>query len=244
VYPHYHRKYVFVSLGGYWPSYTHCQRYYWYGWHPYDWYGYDPIPRQVNNYYTYNYYDDSTPGVDTAVLENLEPSPPPPYEGPGDQFFEEAVVVFEDGKYMVAANLFRQAMLLDPNDVIVPFAYTQALFAEKEYLLAVMALREALEKIDPDNSTIYYPRGLYADDDILFSQIDELLAKSDQHPHNRNLKLLLGYQLLGIGEIESAAGYLEQAGDENNGRSVKRLLDLVQTIRERQAETEVSEIKP
>ena len=38
VYPYYHRKYVFISLGGYWPlGYTYL-RYYWYGWHPYLWY--------------------------------------------------------------------------------------------------------------------------------------------------------------------------------------------------------------
>ena len=244
VYPHYLRKYVFVSLGGYWPNYDDCLRYYWYGWHPYHWYGYDPIPRQVNNYYTYNYYDDPEPAVNATVVNDLEPSPPPPYQGPGDQYFEEGVASFEDGEYMTAANLLRQAMQLDPNDIILPFAYTQALFADKEYLLSVMALRKAMEKIDPNNNTIFYPRGLYTDDETLFRQIDELMSASDQNPQNRNLKLLLGYQLLGIGEIDSAAAYLEQAGhDRNNAQSSQLLLDLIRTVREDHAETK-AEIKP
>ena len=62
VYPYYHRKYVFVSLGGWWPSDYSYVRYYWYGYHPYLWYGYYPIAREVTadnyNYYTYNYYQN------------------------------------------------------------------------------------------------------------------------------------------------------------------------------------------
>ena len=58
VWPYYHRKYVFISLGGWWPyDYTY-RRYYWYGYHPYVWYGYYPVAREVavgsDNYYTYN----------------------------------------------------------------------------------------------------------------------------------------------------------------------------------------------
>ena len=68
VWPYYHRKYVFVSLGGWWPyDYTYM-RYYWYGYHPYLWYGYYPVAREVvvgsDNYYTYNYNyygDDGSP---------------------------------------------------------------------------------------------------------------------------------------------------------------------------------------
>ena len=70
------------------------------------------------------------------------------------------------------------------------------------------------------------------------------MSASDQNPQNRNLKLLLGYQLLGIGEIDSAAAYLEQAGhDRNNAQSSQLLLDLIRTVREDHAETK-AEIKP
>ena len=69
VYPYYHRKYVFVSLGGYWPFGYSYLRYYWYGWHPYAWYGYYPVPREATydtyNYYTYNYYTGEEPATYT-----------------------------------------------------------------------------------------------------------------------------------------------------------------------------------
>ena len=72
VYPYYQRKYVFVSLGGYWPSDYSYVRYYWYGTHPYNWYGYYPVAREVDpdvNYYTYNYYyGDTSGGYDTSSV--------------------------------------------------------------------------------------------------------------------------------------------------------------------------------
>ena len=63
LWPYYHRKYVFISLGGWWPYDYDYLRYYWYGYHPYAWYGYYPIPYEMaaggDNYYTYNYYGDN-----------------------------------------------------------------------------------------------------------------------------------------------------------------------------------------
>ena len=244
IYPYYHRKYVFVSVGGYWPSYPGRMRYHWYGCHPQQWYGYDPVPRQVNNYYTYNYVDTpaSTPLVNVAE----QPVPAPPkYQGPADQRFAEAVIAFEDGRYAIAANLFRQAMMLDREDIVIPFAYAQALFADKEYLLAVLALREALSRISPQENTIFYPRGLYKDDDELFRQIDELMMATDQMPYDRNLKLLLGYHLLGVGETDTAASYLQEASrTPQNAGGASVLLALIQQVRDAEKQAEVTELKP
>ncbi len=47
VYPYQLRRYVFVSLCGYWPANYTYARYYWYGYHPYAWYGYSPVPYEV-----------------------------------------------------------------------------------------------------------------------------------------------------------------------------------------------------
>jgi len=82
VYPYYHRKYIFISLGGYWP-FDYCYaRYYWYGCHPYYWYGYYPVAQEVQgdtyNYYTYNYYTGSEAAqsqvADPALFEKLDSS--------------------------------------------------------------------------------------------------------------------------------------------------------------------------
>ncbi len=250
IYPYYHRKYVFVSIGGHWPSYHNRMRYYWYGAHPHQWYGYDPIPRQENNYYTYNYYDtpsSQTSGALSSPLNIVEAElpAPPQHQTPADQRFSEAVISFEDGQYVVAANLFRQAMMLDREDIIIPFAYAQALFADKEYLLAVLALRNALTHINPNENSIYYPRGLYKQDDDLYLQIDELMMACDRMPYDRNLKLLLGYHFLGIGETDAAAEYLQEASrTPQNAEGASVLLALIQQIRDAEKQVQMQEVKP
>jgi thioredoxin-like negative regulator of GroEL len=225
-------------------------RYYWYGYHPYQWYGYDPIPRQVNNYYTYNYNDapvSETPAAMPPVADMRESQPPEPpqYQGPADLRFSEAVTAFEDGNYAIAANLFRQGMMLDTQDIVMPFAYAQALFADKEYLLSVLALRDALSRIKPNENTIFYPRGLYKQDDDLFRQIDELMIACDKMPYDRNLKFLLGYHLLGVGETDSAAAYLEEASRApQNAEGASVLLTLIEQVRQAEKQAGITEVTP
>jgi hypothetical protein len=254
VYPYYHRKYVFVSLGGYWPAdYTYA-RYYWYGWHPYVWYGYYPVAYEAmpetNNYYTYNYYggdgststyygsDNASAGGQTVYVDHTtfadvreklekqraEPAP----QTRADTRFEEGVKSFESGAYSVAAEKFAEAAGLAPEDVILPFAYAQALFADGKYSESADALREALRKVSPDKETVFYPRGLYADDDVLFKQIERLVDKVEQSGDDADLQLLLGYHLLGTGETGYAREPLEQAGQApENAEAAAVLLKLL-----------------
>ena len=81
VFPYYQRKYLFVSLDGYWPYNYDYLRYYWYGYHPYYWYGYYPMARQIgtdiNYYYTYNYYSDSpAPATGSQYYNSLSQQQP------------------------------------------------------------------------------------------------------------------------------------------------------------------------
>lgn len=171
-YPYYHRRYVFVSLGGYWPVDYRYVRYYWYGCHPYTWYGYYPIAREVEgdtyNYYTYNYYSDETAGyqsyqstgdittVDHSTFADVrerlaaQAAEEPESETLADRYFDDAVKAFEAGDYETAAKLFAQAMELAPEDIILPFAYSQALFANEQYAEAAKALRAALANVSPE----------------------------------------------------------------------------------------------
>jgi len=231
VHPYYHRKYVFVSIGGYWPiGYTY-RRYYWYGWHPYAWYGYYPTPREVTgdtyNYYTYNYYtDDGETSYATQLPRQPEPAEPA-VQTQADVRFENGVKRFESGDYNAAAKEFAAAMALAPEDVIMPFAYAQALFASQRYAEAAGVIRQALQEMSPQEQGVYYPRGLYADDDVLFAQIEKLLDRADAHGFNPDLELLLGYHLLGVGEPDYARGPLEEAAqDPRNTKAAQILLDL------------------
>ncbi|MHC4566749.1 MAG: tetratricopeptide repeat protein, partial [Planctomycetota bacterium] len=250
-YPYYHRKYLFVSLGGYWPLGYNYRRYYWYGYHPYNWYGYYPIAREVQtgsyNYYTYNYYgNDSSyqpaPVPESTVFEQLGEQPGEPAEATlVDTYFEEAVKGFEAGNYDRAAEKFARAMELAPNDVVLPFAYSQALVANRQYSQAAEVLRAALAKVKPEKEGVFYPRGLYPKEELLLAQIDDLAEKAGLFSSDADLQLLLGYQLLGIGQVDQALAPLMFASrDMVNAEAAGVLLKLLEKIKTSEAEAESS----
>jgi tetratricopeptide (TPR) repeat protein len=252
IYPYYHRKYVFVSLGGYWPLDYSYMRYYWYGYHPYYWYGYDPIARQVgtdvNYYYTYNYYYDDSPNYNTGrysdsqYYENMstQPALQPAEATLADTYFEEAVDAFADGKYDLSIEKFSRALELAPNDMILPFAYSQALFAAGRYTEAAEVLRKALRKVKPDKEGVFYPRGLYPDDNLLLAQLDKLADEAEAFSFDADLQLLLGYQLLGINELDKALTPLKNASlDMKNQEAATVLLNLLSKVKVNEQDLEV-----
>ncbi|MHC4271082.1 MAG: tetratricopeptide repeat protein, partial [Planctomycetota bacterium] len=222
--------------------------------HPYEWYGYYPIPYEVKsdnyNYYTYNYYGtgasdtvtyDAVGGlaeVDGSTFADVreklaaEQAVEPDAETLADTYFEKAVEAFEQGQYTRAADLFAKAMELAPEDVILPFAYAQALFAGEHYQDAAEVIRMAISSVDAEEEGVFYPRGLYPDDETLLAQIDILETNVELNSSDLNLQLLLGYQLLGIGELETANEHLQLASqDLSNAPSANILLNLLETIR-------------
>jgi len=113
--------------------------------------------------------------------------------------------------------------------MVVPFAYVQALFANEQYSKAVKVLRKALERVEPDKEGVFYPRGLYGDDQVLFEQIDRLAAG---YRLDADLQLLLGYQLLGAGKLDDAVEPLQQAEkDSANAGAAAILLSLLERIK-------------
>jgi predicted Zn-dependent protease len=262
VYPYYHRKYLFVSLGGYWPLSYRYRRYYWYGYHPYTWYGYYPIAREVQsdtyNYYTYNYYnDDNVVGSASGhVIDGIQPVDHNTFadireklaqqaaEEPGevtlaDMYFEAAVKAFEADNYDVAIEKFAEAMALAPDDIILPFAYSQVLFAKGQYSEAAEVLRGILAKVSPEKEGIFYPRGLYPDDDELFEQINRLAERAELYSFDADLQLLLGYQLLGIGKLDEAVEPLQRASrDMENAVAATTLLNVLERIRAENSEAD------
>ncbi len=237
-YPNYHRKYVFVSIGGYWPHSYRYRRYYWYGCHPHYWYGSRVIyePSRNVTYNTYNYYNTDTTGYGFSsssqpyyTLGNPKEDPvdEPQFQTAADLCFDHAVTLFAAGSYDVAVEQFREAVTLSPDDVILPFTYSQALFAEGDYAHAASVLRTAMLNIPEDELTIYYPRGLYEDEKVLTGQIDQLRIAVDKEPFASDYQLLLGYQYLGLGDLEKAHMPLMQAAkDPANEIAAGKLLEL------------------
>jgi TolA-binding protein len=240
-YPSYHRKYLFVSLGGYWPYSYRYQRYYWYGCHPYYWYGSDvvlsPSPVVYDYTTTYNYY--TTPAavttteaaVTTELAEDATATDTPLPQTQADINFANAVNAFEEGRYDNATELFREALLQSPEDEVLPFTYTQALFATGDYALAAYVLRETMAKMPADEPAIYFPRGLYKDDQILVNQIAQLESAIVIEPFSTDYQLLLGYQYLGIAQWDKAVNALEQAArNPLNAGVVTKLLDIAEKM--------------
>jgi tetratricopeptide (TPR) repeat protein len=235
-------------------------RYYWYGCHPYRWYGYYPIAREVTgdtyNYYTYNYYNngdttasevyqptseiqpvDHTTFADVRERLAQEAAGEPDEVSLSDRYFEDAVKAFGAGDYDLAAETFAKAIEFAPDDMILPFAYCQALFAGEKYTEAAEVLRTALAKVSPEKEGVFYPRGLYAKDDVLLEQIGELAEKAELYSFDGDLQLLLGYQLLGIGEIDEAVEPLRLAGQNlRNASSATVLLELLEKTRIQKAD--------
>ena len=112
------------------------------------------------------------------------------------------------------------------------YAYSQALFAAERYTEAAEALRGALAEVSVEEEGVFYPRGLYTDEDILLKQIDKLAGKTELYSFDADLHLLLGYQLLGIGELDQAVEPLRFAAlDMENAPSATVLLSLLEKLR-------------
>jgi tetratricopeptide (TPR) repeat protein len=201
------------------------------------------------NYHTYNYYYDDVTADGTSastslvgavdhttfadIREKLEQQAEEPDEMTlADQYFADAVEAFEAGGYDLAAELFAEAMALAPDDTVLPFAYGQALFAAEKYTEAAEVLRAALAQVSPEKEGVFYPRGLYAKDDILFDQLDQLASKTELYGFDGDLQLLLGYHLLGIGEFDDAIEPLRLASEDlENASSAAVLLGLAEKMR-------------
>ncbi len=250
IYPGYHRKYIFVSYGGYWPRHYRYKRYYWYGCHPHRWYGRCRRTAVVEkNYYTYNYYGTNTSAVpqqsysysssgdiipdydyfakirqrnqqqnqaetqaqDTALTES-------------DIYFEKGVQAFSSKRYSDAVLNFRQAVILSPDDIVLPFAYSQALFATGKYAHSAMVLKNAVRKMEKQQQSVFFPRGLYEKDEILVDQIAALGRTTETEPFNSDFNLLLGYQLLGLGKTHEAKVAFSIAAKSNANKDIVEML--------------------
>jgi len=234
-YRRHHRRYVFVSLNGYWPGYNY-RRYYWYGYHPYQWYeqGYYPYELEEDVYGSGSSQQQSEAYFDdfSDVRERLrrQAAEEPDVETLADRRFQEGVEYFENGNYSGAAGKFAEAMNAAPADRILGFAYVQALFADSQYGRSAEALRNALSgPVDGSGKpVIFYPRGLYGDEQVLAKQIDRLVKTARSNPDYADLQLLAGYQLFGAGRGSEAAGYLEIAAkDATNAVPGGMLLGLI-----------------
>jgi uncharacterized protein HemY len=86
-------------------------------------------------------------------------------------------------------------------------------------------------KINPEEEGVFFPRGLYAKEETLLEQIEALSRKSEQYNLDGDLHLLLGYQLLGIGEFEQSGEVLSLAmRDLDSVIAAGMLIDVLEKV--------------
>jgi len=196
------------------------------------------VPGNNYNYYYYGSPDQPIPAPGYSALNDarkkLEEKPleEPAVVTQADRYFEEGVKTFEAGNYADAAAWFRNAFELAPDDIVLPFAYIQALFADGQYQKTAEVLREAMSKVLSQEQGVFYPRGLYPDENVLKKQIEQLGKAVRLNPFDSDIQLLLGYQLLGIGRFDEAVEPLKNAQkDYKNTQAATRLLDLLEKLK-------------
>lgn len=239
---------VFVFVGGFWPFWWYAgYPYYWYPWYGYGGPAYyDYYPAGGSTYNSYNYYDDTgalqpgstingmqVPDYDalSAVNQKTNPQATEAPANNSDKLFDEGVQAFGRQEYHIAVDRLQAATALEPADTVLPFAYAQALFANKQYDQAAAVISLTLSKTSTQQAEIFYPRGMYKDQNVLMTQIEDLRLAVQKNPADVQLQLLYGYQLLGIGRVDEAVAPLTAAkNDELTAVPAKALLDLLDRI--------------
>ncbi|MHC4501209.1 MAG: tetratricopeptide repeat protein, partial [Planctomycetota bacterium] len=127
----------------------------------------------------------------------------------------------------------------EPDDPLLPFVYSQSLFADQRYSKAASVLREALRKVDIDEQGVFYSHGFYTDQAVLTEQIEKLSKAVETDYSNADLNLVLGYQLLGTGTYDRALRALRQAQrDYVNKEAATALIEVLEKARADNAGTD------
>ena len=204
---HPYRRYSYYR----WPHRRYYYRnpyrryYFYYGWpyvHYYYYYGYPATS------YSYEYKSSD---LDTPAKYDLA-------QTDVDRHLDKIADAFVDGNYSDAVIRARSAVSSEPESAALRFVYSQSLLAEGQYRKAASVLREALERTDPYLDGIFYNLGLYPDDNVLKQHISELRSAVKAQPIRDDLQLLLGYQMLSIGQYDQARTALEKTADDYSNK--------------------------
>jgi hypothetical protein len=183
-------------------------------------------PPQGNTYayYTYNYYGGTESS--TAKYGSTPYQRSTPQKSEVGIYYENGVAAFKNGDYSAAAENFQHATR--QANKFMPFAYTQALFANGNYTQAAGQLRTAIDKLSPENDNILFPSFLYPSNQILLTQIEKLRRQTSS---DSDLQLLVGYQLFGVKKMDEAVAFLNKAklNSVNEPAATKLLLMIEKT---------------
>jgi hypothetical protein len=184
-------------------------------------------------YYPYSYRDDSY----TNAYQRDRQEETTEDQTASDETIDDGVIrhldsisqAFADGKYEQALRYAEQAVIDNSDNALLRFVHSQTLFATGKYTNAASVLRRALQTAVTQKQDVAFAIDLYPDEDILNGQIDALKKAVSSEPQRADLRLLLGYQLFGVGRYEQALESLRQAeSDQPNRQAAKVLIDIIE----------------
>jgi hypothetical protein len=141
------------------------------------------------------------------------------------QQMEAGVRLFRAGRFSAAAERFQSAA--EASAEATPyFLLAHARFASRRYAEAVQSLKRGIE-INPDWLMLDFDaRALYADPELIVTQLAHLAIEVEANPLDRDRLLLLGFELFVTGQTDRARPILEQVARlSNNDAHVKPFLD-------------------
>jgi hypothetical protein len=250
------RRYYYFSLPYYHHYYVYPYRY------GYPYYYYFSLPHYRYYYsYSSGYYSRPSSGYyydyppDTNAQGQTYGSPAPYTDAPAgagqdepqepaeqgeeaveyveaDQYLQDIADAFATRDYDKAARRASEGLSAEPDNPVLPFVHSQALFAGGNYSEAARVLREALRNVDVQNQGVFYSFGFYPDESALSKQIDRLTEAVGAVPSRADLQLLLGYQLLGVGRYDDALKALRVAERNHvNKEAAGIMIDVLEKAR-------------
>lgn len=166
------------------------------------------------------------------------------FEPEAGPHYAYGVELFRGGRYSEAAKQFRRAILMNPGEKVLPFAYVQSLFALADYDQATEVLREAVVLVPMNESLLYNPRELYNDQAVLAEQVARLEGMMTQTSTKTDYQLLLGYQCLVLQDFDRAFRFLTEASKKPlNTSAAQRLLELAAISRHKELELHEAQVK-
>jgi len=191
------RGYYFFYFSLPYRRYTYNYRPYYYG------RKYPQRPRDYPYYEKAEPYDRE-PTLPEQAQQNIEDSKITQHLG-------SVAEAFAEGDYEQAVKRALKAVEAAPESSVLPFVYSQSLFAAGRYDKAAAVLRKAVLGADLETQGVFFPAGFYADRQTWAEQIAELEREAGGQRDAADLQLLLGYQLLGAGSYDQAQEAFEQA---------------------------------
>lgn len=145
---------------------------------------------------------------------------------------------FRRGDYAEALNQAEQATAAEPDNPILGFAYTQALFANGRYDEAAEALRKSLNAVDMQKQGLFFGEILYPDPGVLNARIADLQQTAQVRPGSADLYLLLSYELMAAGRYDEVPQALRNAQSYANLQAIDLLKEVLDEIRRARPPTE------